>query len=167
MEAEPTPDIDERLEPRPGHGGLFVPKGFTPPAPPRAEAFWLEPLGPEHNDADYAAWTSSIEHIHATPGFESKRWPHPMTKAQNRDDLVMHADHFERRLGFTYTVRSTADDDVIGCVYIYPSDATGVDATVRSWVRLRHAHLDEEVWRTVDQWLSAHWPFTSVADHPR
>jgi hypothetical protein len=29
----------------------------------------LEPLGPEHNEQDYDAWTSSMEHIAETPGF--------------------------------------------------------------------------------------------------
>jgi hypothetical protein len=46
----------------------FVPEGFTPPDGLIAEASVLEPLGPEHNEADHAAWMSSIEHIHASPG---------------------------------------------------------------------------------------------------
>ena len=162
MAQEPTPDIDERPDPRPGHGRPFVPAGFTPPLPPRTESYWLEPLGAQHNEADFAAWTSSVEHIHATPGFESKRWPHPMTLAENEADLVMHADHFERRLGFTYTVRSTSDDDVVGCVYIYPSKDSSQDASVRSWVRTSHAHLDAELRRTVNDWLQTEWPFGRV-----
>lgn len=157
-----TPDIDERSDPRPAHGRPFVAATFAPPLPPRTETFWLEPLGPQHNEADYAAWTSSVEHIHSTPGFECKQWPHPMTLAENEGDLLMHADHFERQLGFTYTVRSTADDDVIGCVYIYPSKDPSMDVSVRSWVRASHAHLDAELWRTVSEWLQSHWPFSSV-----
>ena len=34
----------------------FVPEGFTPPGGLIADAFVLEPLGPQHNDADHAAW---------------------------------------------------------------------------------------------------------------
>ena len=41
--------------------------------------FRLEPLGPEHNDRDYEAWMSSIDHIHATPGMEHRDWPTPMS----------------------------------------------------------------------------------------
>ena len=167
MAEEQTPDIDERPDPRPAHGRPLVPASFTPPPPPRTEHLWLEPLGPQHNEADYAAWSSSVAHIHATPGFESKRWPHPMTLAENEADLVMHADHFERRLGFTYTVRSTADDDVIGCVYIYPSDNASIEVGVRSWVRASHAHLDAELWRTVNEWLLCDWPFNVVDYAPR
>ncbi len=71
----------------------FVPEGFTPPDGLIAEAFVLEPLGPEHNEADHAAWMSSIEHIHASPGFaddsadDSDPWPRPMTLEQNLSDL--------------------------------------------------------------------------------
>ncbi|MFL6288302.1 MAG: hypothetical protein ACJ73L_07880, partial [Actinomycetes bacterium] len=64
---------------RPAHGGAFVPTGFKPPPRPRSESFWLEPLGPEHNEADYRAWTSSLDHIHATPGYPDGTWPHPMS----------------------------------------------------------------------------------------
>jgi hypothetical protein len=167
MAEEQIPDIDERTDPRPAHGGPLVPEAFAPPPPPRTERLWLEPLGPQHNEADYAAWSSSVEHIHSTPGFESKQWPHPMTLAENEGDLRMHADHFKRQLGFTYTVRSTADDDVIGCVYIYPSKDASMDVSVRSWVRTSHAHLDTELSRTVGEWLESHWPFSSIDYDPR
>ncbi len=146
-------------DPRPAHGGAFVPMGFAPPAPPRTESFWLEPLGPEHNEADYQAWTSSLDHIHSTPGYPDGSWPHPMTLEQNLGDLEMHADHFRRQVGFTYTVRGTADDDVIGCVYIYPSNNARMDADVRSWVRVSHAALDVDLWSAMNAWLDADWPF--------
>lgn len=156
------PDMEDREDPRPAHGGPFVPDDFVVPAPPRADALWLERLGPQHNDADFAAWTSSTAHIHATVGFENSRWPHPMTLDDNLGDLVMHADHFQRRLGFTYTVRSAKDDDVIGCVYVYPSDDPAVDATVRSWVRESHAELDAVLAAVVGEWLADAWPFTTI-----
>jgi len=162
------PDIDERAEPRPGHGGPFVPEQFEVPPAPSNDRFWLEPLGPQHNEADYAAWSSSMQHIHATPGFEESRWPHPMTMEENLGDLLMHAQHFEQRLGFTYTVRSgaggaqAAQSDVIGCLYIYPSDDATVDARVRSWVRVSHAELDGELAAVVQQWLDDAWPFSTV-----
>ena len=47
----------------------FVPDGFEPPTSLVTADFRLEPLGPQHNDEDLAAWTSSIEHIRATPGY--------------------------------------------------------------------------------------------------
>src|ERR1700733_15595694 len=53
----------------PGDNSGFVPAGFQVPTALTAGALRLEPLGPQHNEADYAAWTGSIEHIRATPGF--------------------------------------------------------------------------------------------------
>ena len=48
----------------------LVPDGFAVPRELVAERFRLEPLGPQHNERDHAAWTSSIEHIRSTPGFD-------------------------------------------------------------------------------------------------
>ena len=97
----------------------FVPADFEPPAGLVTERFVLEPLGPEHNESDHEAWSSSIEHIRATPGFDD-RWPRPMTLEENLDDLERHARDFADRTGFTYTVLDPATRAVIGCVYIYP-----------------------------------------------
>ena len=69
----------------------------------------LEPLGVEHNESDYDAWSSSIRHILATPGFEGSSWPHEMTLEENRRDLERHADDFAARTGFTYTVLDPHD----------------------------------------------------------
>ena len=38
----------------------LVPPDFEIPLGIATSEFVLEPLGPEHNDSDYAAWTSSI-----------------------------------------------------------------------------------------------------------
>ena len=93
----------------------FVPRDFDVPRRLETPQFVLEPLGPEHNDQDYDAWTSSVEHIHATPGWEDSSWPREMTPDENRADLQRHADDFRNRTGFTYTVLDPASRDVIGC----------------------------------------------------
>jgi hypothetical protein len=36
----------------------FVPVGFDPPTSLVTDQFRLEPLGPQHNQADHAAWMS-------------------------------------------------------------------------------------------------------------
>jgi hypothetical protein len=120
----------------------------------------LEPLGPQHNEADFAAWSSSMEHIRATPGYPDGRWPREMTLDENRADLERHARDFETRRGFTYTVLDPASRDVIGCLYIYPAKTGG--ALVLSWVRASHAALDAELRRVVRAWLDDAWPFERV-----
>jgi hypothetical protein len=143
-----------------------VPDDFEVPDGVAGDGFRLTPLGPEHNDADHAAWTSSIDHIRATPGFEGATWPRPMTLAENLRDLRRHRDDYDQRRGFTYTVLEPGGD-VIGCVYIYPSDDPHVDARVRSWVTSAHEHLDRPLWEVVSDWLGTSWPFSEVAYAPR
>jgi len=128
----------------------------------------LEPLGPQHNEPDYAAWTSSMTYIHGLPGFDGQAWPHEMSLEANLADLEEHARDFEDRSGFTYTVLDPDDSDVIGCVYIYPArDSPENDASVRSWVRADRAQFDEPLWRAVRDWIWQEWPFENVAYAPR
>jgi hypothetical protein len=142
----------------------FVPVDFDPPTALVAEQFRLEPLGPQHNEADHAAWTASIEHIRSTPGFTDGTWPPPggMTLEENLSDLRGHADDFTRRTGFTFTVLDLVDSDVIGCVYIYPSASAEYDVSVHSWVRADRASLDVPLADAVARWLATDWPWQRV-----
>ena len=144
----------------------FVPPDFDVPLGLETSEFILEPLGPEHNELDYEAWTSSMEHIAGTPGFPDGSWPREMAPDENRADLQRHTDDFRKRTGFTYTVLDPVSRDVIGCVYIYPASARE-DACALSWVRESRAHLDTPLWRAVSGWLDSDWPFGSVAYAPR
>jgi len=142
----------------------FVPADFDPPTSLSTERFRLEPLGPQHNVADHRAWTSSIEHVRGTPGFAESSWPpiDGMPLEKNLDDLRRHADDFEARRGFTFTVLDPADQDVIGCVYVYPSPSEDWDVTVRSWVTADRAELDVPLADAVAQWLARDWPWERV-----
>jgi hypothetical protein len=139
----------------------FVPQNFAPPTTLTAENFVLEPLGPQHNESDHAAWTSSIAHIRATPGYADGRWPPAdgMSLEDNLADLTRHAADFEARQGFTFTVLAPGGSEVIGCVYLYPSRSPEHDVTVRSWVRADRAELDEPLARAVATWLARDWPW--------
>ena len=141
----------------------FVPADFQPPPGLDHGRFRLRPLGVEHNASDHAAWTSSMDHIHATPGCAGSHWPHPMTLDENRADLERHAAEFAARAGFTYTVLAPDTDTVIGCVYIYPDKDDDQIASVRSWVRAADADLDPILYRAVTDWLAEAWPFRRVA----
>jgi hypothetical protein len=154
---------------------LFVPPDFPVPGGLTTAEFRLEPLGPQHNAEDYAAWTSSIGHIQATPGFAGSSWPHEMSLAENLGDLERHARDFAGRRGFTYTVLGAISGEVVGCVYIYPprgeeaghGSAGGQHAVVRSWVRADQAALDPVLYHAVREWLERDWPFGSVEYAPR
>lgn len=141
----------------------FVPDDFVVPLSLAGRGFRLEPLGPRHNEADRHAWMSSIEHIRATPGFPDGRWPpvEGLSPAENLRDLRGHADDFQRRVGFTYTVLDD-EDGVVGCVYIYPARAEPRVAEVQSWVTASRAELDPVIHAAVTQWLATDWPFTEI-----
>ncbi|MBK5307096.1 MAG: hypothetical protein JJD92_10450 [Frankiaceae bacterium] len=142
----------------------FVPSEFEPPTSLVTEQFRLEPLGPQHNQPDLAAWTSSIEHIRSTPGYPDGNWPPPsgMTLEQNLNDLRRHAGDFTRGAGFTFTVLDPSDSDVIGCVYLYPSRSDEWDVTVQSWVRADRAALDVPLADAVSHWVATDWPWARV-----
>lgn len=141
----------------------FVPDDFQPPLGLVADHFLLEPLGPEHNEDDHEAWSSSIEHIRATPGFPDGRWPRAMTLEENHADLERHARDFAARSGFTYTVLDVSDRGLIGCVYIYPDNDGVDDAVVSSWVRGTRAGCDAALRELVSHWLVEAWPFERIS----
>ncbi|MEV6575346.1 N-acetyltransferase [Streptomyces sp. NPDC051577] len=148
----------------------FVPDAFDVPGGLTGDGFRLEPLGPAHNVRDLAAWSASIAHIRATPGFSGQGWPPigGMTEAENLVDLERHAKDFADRRGFTYSVLEGADE-VIGCVYLYPArqehehdrvpGRESVRVRLSSWVRADRAYLDAPLHRAVSQWLAEAWPF--------
>ena len=143
---------------------VFVPAGFTPPTSLVRERFRLEPLGPQHNEADLAAWTSSVDHIRATPGYPDGSWPPPegMSPERNLQDLERHAADFAARKGFTFTVLEPSGGDVIGCVYIYPAQDPAFEAEIQSWVRASCAELDGPLADALAEWLAEDWPWERV-----
>lgn len=147
----------------------LVPDDFTVPRGLVTPRFHLEPLGPEHNAADHAAWTGSIAHIRSTPGFAGRAWPPPEAPslAANLADLRRHAEDFARRTGFAYTVLEPRTGEVVGCVYLYPPRTGAHDVDVRSWVRADRAELDVPLSEAVTAWLAVAWPFVAPDHAPR
>ncbi|KQV72706.1 twin-arginine translocation pathway signal protein [Nocardioides sp. Root122] len=147
----------------------FVPAGFEPPRSMVTDDVRLEPLGPQHNESDLAAWSSSIEHIRATKGYPDGGWPpaHGMSPEANLADLTRHAADFEARKGFTFTVLDPSSGDVIGCVYLYPTRSPEHDVQVQSWVSAERAELDEPLADAVAAWLAAAWPWERPDRHGR
>ncbi|MDF2729260.1 MAG: twin-arginine translocation pathway signal [Acidimicrobiia bacterium] len=139
---------------------MFVSDDFDVPKEFEGPGFRLEPLGPVHNERDHMAWMSSIEHIRTTPGMKGG-WPSPMTIEENLSDLEGHAREFTDREAFAYSVLD--GEEVIGCLYIDPTEDEGHDAEVSSWVTSSRAEMDPIVWRSVSEWLAEKWPFENFA----
>ena len=121
----------------------FVPEDFEPPRALEIERFRLEPLGPEHNESDLAAWSSSIEHIRATKGYPDGSWPPAggMSPEQNLADLTRHAADFEARA----VTRSS-----------------GACTSARG-----RAELDGPLAEAVAAWLVDEWPWERPDRHGR
>jgi hypothetical protein len=137
---------------------------IDPPVALLTSWFRLEMLAPVHNERDYEAWMSSIDHIHATPGFAppdwgGDDWPTPMPLDRNLADLEQHRREFVAGEAFAYSVLD--GDEVIGCVYIDPDDSGVTEAMVRSWVRVSRAEKDRDLAAEIDQWLREAWPLRS------
>jgi hypothetical protein len=138
----------------------LVPPEFDVPTPPDHPRFRFEPLGPEHNVADLEAWSSSIDHIHATPGFQGHEWPErPYTLAENMADMERHRDRYQRRVDFAWTVLDPANPAVvIGCVYLERDPTGRADAEARSWVRADRRELDSDLRDHLRPWFASTWP---------
>ncbi|ASJ73225.1 hypothetical protein [Granulosicoccus antarcticus] len=53
-------------------------------------------------------------------------------------------------------------DEIVGAVYVYPSQEEGYDARVKSWVIASRAQLDKILWESMSTWLIEAWPFDCV-----
>lgn len=139
----------------------LLPPNHPVPPPLRTADFACEVLGPEHNERDHPAWTQSIDHIRATPGFAGRQWPpDSMTLSQNLQDLQWHRQEYAERASFAYAVLAAGDGAYVGCVYFYPPRTDEFDVDVRSWVRKERADLDEPLYAAVRSWLDDAWPWT-------
>jgi hypothetical protein len=103
----------------------FIAEDVFIPDPPSGPGFRLTPLGTEHNEGDLDAWSSSVDHIHATAGFAGHPWPdEPMTLERNLGDLQGHVDDFAARRGFTYSVLSDPGSQVMAASTSIPRPRT-------------------------------------------
>ena len=95
---------------------------------------------------------------------ERTEWPRDtLSAAENHNDLQRHADDFQSRKAFAYTVLTPACDKCLGCVYIEPSKATAFDRGAYLWVRDDAVSLDDDLYRAVREWLTNCWPFKKTA----
>lgn len=150
----------------PASGEVFVAADYVVPDVLETDRVRLRMLTVNDVVKDYDAVVSSTDHLQAT--FSSGSWPIGLTLEQNLIDLGWHQKEFQRRTSFAYTVVSLDEDRVLGCLYIYPFNIGGYDATASMWVRsdMLDSGLDQHLYESVRKWLAADWPFDNVA-YPR
>lgn len=149
-------------------GMRLVPADFIPPQPVQTDQFRLALVGPDYNESDYAAWTSSMDFIRSLPGWERSSWPSPMTIEENLRDCTSHLARSSSGSDFAYTVLLPDRDEVVGCVYFKPANPPRHGAVaVRSWVTVEHPDLDKPLYEVVTRWLADNWPWSVVEYDPR
>ena len=154
----------------------FVPGDFKIPTLLETNLFRLRMLSIDDVEKDYEAVIESRELLQAKFGGS---WPRTgFTIEENLVDLERHQQEFLDRKAFTYTVVSLDETKVLGCIYINPPQKynhipefveywkrTGADAVVYMWVRKTEYKkgMDDILFHTVRDWITADWPFSKVA----
>jgi hypothetical protein len=134
----------------------LVPDDFHIPAGIEHERFRLRMLSIDDVVKDFDAICDRVD----SEG--SPQPPFVSTVADNLVDLGWHQKEFELRRSFAYTVVAPDESQVLGCVYLNPSETH--DVRVRMWVRRSawEQGLDPLVESALRDWLSREWPFQDI-----
>lgn len=139
----------------------LVAEDFVVPAGLEHERFRLRMLTVDDVEKDFDAIKVRVDYNGAPqPAFVP-------TIELNLVDLGWHQKEFELRRSFAYTVVALDESEVLGCVYLYPSETH--DAHVRLWVRKSawDDGLDPILEAAVREWIATRWPFERVTFEER
>lgn len=142
----------------------IVPEHFDVPGCLETDRMRLRPLMMSDAEKDYDAVISSENRLR-TVFREAGDWPRGLTLEQNRVELGWHQTEFDMKTSFAYTVLSLDESQVLGCLYIYPTNRGGHDVEISMWVRQSEADtgLDAHLYQTVTRWINEKWPFRNPA----
>jgi hypothetical protein len=134
----------------------LVSEDFDVPAGLEHERFRLRKLTVDDVVKDFDAICSRVDHLGAS------RPPFVPTIELNLVDLGWHQKEFQLRRSFAYTVVAPDESEVLGCVYLNPSETH--DAQIKLWVRQSawDDGLDPVLEATVREWVATRWPFERV-----
>ena len=134
----------------------LVSEDFDVPSGLEHDRFRLRKLTVDDVVKDFDAISSRVDHLGVSQP------PFVPTIALNLVDLGWHQKEFELRRSFAYTVVAPDESEVLGCVYLYPSETH--DAQIKLWVRQSawDDGLDPVLEATVREWVATRWPFERV-----
>ena len=141
----------------------FVPAEFVVPSELVTANFTLRMLSVGDVEKDFEAVTLSAARVRKV--WPDSGWPAGLTLRQNLIDLGWHEKEFQNRTSFAYTMVAPDESEVLGCVYVYPTDKAAHDAEIFLWVRESEVanDLDEALFEVVQRWLASTWPFVNPA----
>ncbi len=120
----------------------------------------LRPIHADDTELDMAAVMGSRERLWSIYG-EAWGWPPAtMTAEQDREDLQRHWEESLAHESFNYALFDAEETELIGCVYVDPSDRAGADAVISWWVRDEYVGSTVEVAlaELVPRWIADDWP---------
>ncbi|MGL5406192.1 MAG: tRNA (guanosine(37)-N1)-methyltransferase TrmD [Propionibacteriaceae bacterium] len=128
-----------------------------PGFPPPMSGIRFEVLGSKHAQKDLAAWSSSISHIHQTPGFTTKTWPdsEPLSALEQEADIRRRQVRHEAGVEFSWAIIDDLTEEYLGAAYVFQL----VDGSWegRCWVRESHAMFDRLIRNHLASWWGM-WP---------
>lgn len=131
-------------------------------------AVHLRPISADDLEIDMPAVMGNREMLWAKYG-EAWGWPPAdMSAEEDREDLARHADEMVTHESFNYAILPSAEDRLLGCLYIDPAEPAGDGpaAEVSWWVVPdAPAGADDAMRAWVPVWLAEVWPFVRV-DYP-
>ncbi|MFC2031218.1 GNAT family N-acetyltransferase [Chloroflexota bacterium] len=142
----------------------LVPPDFEVPQVLETSKFRLRMLTVHDVVKDYDAVMTSVDHLQGVFGPDDE-WPEGLTLEENLIDMGWHHKEFLIRSSFAYTVVTPDESQILGCVYVDPTDKAGYDAEVFMWVRKSELDkgLDQDLLEAVKNWIDEKWPFKKVA----
>jgi hypothetical protein len=123
----------------------------------------LRPIHPDDTHLDLPAVAGSRERLWSVYG---RAWgwpPEHLTLEQDREDLQHHWDECCAHESFNYAVFDADETELVGCVYIDPTDKPGADADISWWVRDEYvgSPLEGALEVEVPHWIASSWPLTA------
>jgi len=123
----------------------------------------LRPIRADDIDLDYPAVMGSRDRLWSLFGAAWGWPPETMTRAQDLDDLVRHAEEMAANESFNFAVFDRDETALLGCIYVDPPAKVGADAEISWWV------VDDEVGgaleaclrEQVPEWIASDWPFAA------
>ena len=156
---------------------------FTDPNKPvpselRTDEFKLRPIIADDAALDYEAVMDTRVSLRL---WEQSTWPEDhFTVGDNRQDLAEMESRHNAGRAFSYTVLSLDDSECLGCVYVFPHDATflakstvvavgdddwtATDAVVYFWVRSSgmESGMDARLLEALRAWFRDEWQMSNV-----
>jgi RimJ/RimL family protein N-acetyltransferase len=121
----------------------------------------LRPIRASDVDLDMPAVMGSRERLWSIYGAAWGWPPATMTREEDEEDLQHHEHEIRAHESFNYALLDDQETELLGCVYIDPTDLPGADAEISWWVRDEYAGtaVEAELDALVPRWIAEDWPF--------